>query len=188
MAAKEAVRKSEIPVIPGLGLSPRARNPGTQTSASLGMAGVHRFRAWSYGPSRNDEEVSARQRHFVTASFAGATGKRRWELTCLVRTSSKQGLESRIVNLSTKTGGFAADLLQVQPLATIGSIHDCRLEHTNRTTWMMPGRAAANKRRCSASICRPASPWDAVGRCTMDHCLRPSLAWRTGDRTRGGRR
>src|SRR6266446_10992800 len=116
-------------------------------------------------------------------SELGATGKRRWELTCLVRTSSKQGLESRIVNLSTKTGGFAADLLQVQPLATIGSIHDCRLEHTNRTTWMMPGRAAANKRRCSASICRPASPWDAVWRCTMDHCLCPSLTWRTGDRT-----
>src|ERR1700731_3743582 len=60
----EAVRKSEIFVIPGLGRSPRTRNPGTQTSASLGMAGVHRFRAWSYGPSRNDEEVSARQRHF----------------------------------------------------------------------------------------------------------------------------
>jgi hypothetical protein len=42
-----------------------AREPGTQNTdlCSLGMAGVHRLRAWSYGPSRNDEEVSARQRH-----------------------------------------------------------------------------------------------------------------------------
>src|SRR5258705_13319267 len=78
MPAKAAVRKTEILVIPGLGLSPRARNPGTQTSASLGMAGVHRFRAWSYGPSRNDEEVSVHQGHFVTAAFAGATGKGAW--------------------------------------------------------------------------------------------------------------
>src|SRR6202022_687009 len=38
---------------------------------------------------------------------------------------------SRIINISTKTGGFAADLLQVQPSATIGSIHDCRIEHTS---------------------------------------------------------
>ena len=28
---------------------------------------------------------------------------------------------------STKTGALAADLLQVQPLATIDAIHDCRL-------------------------------------------------------------
>src|ERR1700730_16437546 len=70
MLGIEAVRKSEIFVIPGLGRSPRTRNPGTQTSASLGMAGVHRFRAWSYGTSRNDPEVSAaRQGHFSTASF-----------------------------------------------------------------------------------------------------------------------
>jgi len=48
---------------------------------------------------------------------------------------------SWIVNLSTNTGDIAADLLQVQPSATIGSIHDCRLEDTNRTTWMTPGRA-----------------------------------------------
>ena len=33
------------------------------------------------------------------------------------------------MNISTKTGGFAADLLQVQPSVTIGSIHDCRLDH-----------------------------------------------------------
>src|SRR5712671_2529029 len=112
--AFETVRKSEISVIPGLGRGPRARNPGTQTSASLGMAGVHGFRAWSCGPSRNDEEVSAPAKGiFLTASFAGATGK------------SKQGSGSRIVKPSTKTGGFAADLLQVQPSATIGSIHDC---------------------------------------------------------------
>jgi hypothetical protein len=32
---------------------------------------------------------------------------------------------SRIVKLSTNTGSLAADLLQVQPSATIGSIHDC---------------------------------------------------------------
>ena len=175
MPALAAARKSEISVIPGLGLSPRARNPGTQTSANLGIARVHRFRAWSCGPSRNDQEVSARQRHFVTASFAGATGKRRWELTCLVRTSSKQGLESRIVNLSTKTGGFAADLLQVQPLATIGSIHDCRLEHTNRTTRMTPG----GRRRIAAMfyIYLPASK--PMGRCRAMHHgpLPPSIAY-----------
>src|SRR6266478_1186886 len=69
MPAKETVRKTEIPVIPGLGRSPRARNPGTQTSANVGMAGVHRFRAWSCGPSRNDEKESARQGHFLTASL-----------------------------------------------------------------------------------------------------------------------
>ena len=45
---------------------------------------------------------------------------------------------ARIVKVSTKTGGFAADLLQVQPSATIGSIHDCRLEDTNRTARMTP--------------------------------------------------
>jgi hypothetical protein len=28
--------------------------------------------------------------------------------------------------ISTYTGGFAADLLQMQPSATIGSISDCR--------------------------------------------------------------
>ena len=50
-------------------------------------------------------------------------------LICLVRPSSKQGSGARIVHVSTNTGGFAADLLQVQPSATIGSIHDCRLEH-----------------------------------------------------------
>jgi hypothetical protein len=43
----------------GSGAAPRARNPGTQASATLGTACVHRFRAWSCGPSRNDEEVSA---------------------------------------------------------------------------------------------------------------------------------
>ena len=32
------------------------------------------------------------------------------------------------MNISTNTGSFAADLLQVQPSATIGSIYDCRLE------------------------------------------------------------
>jgi hypothetical protein len=31
---------------------------------------------------------------------------------------------------STNTGAFAADLLQVQPSATIDAIHDCRLEKT----------------------------------------------------------
>src|SRR5437899_1526196 len=34
------------------------------------MARVHRFRAWSCGPSRNDKEASAHQRHFLRASFA----------------------------------------------------------------------------------------------------------------------
>src|SRR6266481_2284614 len=70
--------KSEIRVIPGLGRSPRARNPGTQTSASLGMAGVHRFRAWSCGPSRNDGEARDHRGDFLTAAFAGATGKGGW--------------------------------------------------------------------------------------------------------------
>jgi hypothetical protein len=28
-------------------------------------------------------------------------------------------------------------LLQVQPSATIGSIHDCRLEHTNRSARLL---------------------------------------------------
>src|SRR4029077_5682539 len=44
---------------------------GTQTSASLGRARVHSFRTWSYGPSRNDEEVKARQAHFPPALKAG---------------------------------------------------------------------------------------------------------------------
>jgi hypothetical protein len=42
------------------------------------------------------------------------------------------------MNISTKTGGFAADLLQVQPSVTIGSIHDCRLEHNQQTARMTP--------------------------------------------------
>jgi hypothetical protein len=51
-----------------------AREPGTQEhrpAPPLRMAGVHRFRAWSCGPSRNDGEVGARQGHFLTASKAG---------------------------------------------------------------------------------------------------------------------
>jgi hypothetical protein len=48
---------------------------------------------------------------------------------------------ARIVNLSTNTGGFAADLLQVQPSATIGSIDDCRFEDTDRTASDDAGRA-----------------------------------------------
>ena len=71
--AFEAVRKYEIHVIPGLGRSPRARNPRTQASANLGIARVHRFRAWSSGPSRNDEEVSAHQVNFLTVSCVGVT-------------------------------------------------------------------------------------------------------------------
>jgi hypothetical protein len=66
------------------------------------------------------------------------------------------------MNISTNTGSFAADLLQVQPSATIGSIHDCRLEHNQQDRSDDAGRAAANKRGCSTSICWPASP---MGRC-----------------------
>src|SRR6266478_189244 len=71
--------RSEILVIPGLGLRLRARNPGTQASANLGRAGVHRFRAWSRGPSRNDKEVSAHWRHFLTAAKEGGC---RWPYSC----------------------------------------------------------------------------------------------------------
>jgi hypothetical protein len=35
------------------------------------------------------------------------------------------GRPARPVGASTNTGSFAADLLQVQPSATIDSIHDC---------------------------------------------------------------
>ena len=71
---------------------------------------------------------------FADSLFRGGDGEEKTRLICLVCTSSKQGSGSRIVKLSTKTGGFAADLLQVQPSATIGSIHDCRLEHTSGAT------------------------------------------------------
>ena len=63
------------------------------------------------------------------------------------------------MNISTKTGSFAADLLQVQPLATIGSIDDCRLEHTNRTTWMTPG----GRRRISGGVLRLSAGQQAHG-------------------------
>src|SRR6266446_8392087 len=76
--AEEAVRRSEILVIPALGRL-RGRNPSTQASANLGRAGVHRFRAWSCGPSRNDKEVSACQGHFLTASKEGRWG---WLYSC----------------------------------------------------------------------------------------------------------
>jgi hypothetical protein len=71
-----------------------AREPGTQEHRPLP--------AWewpvligpgpgSYGPSRNDEEVSARQRHFPDSLFRGGGGEEKMGLICLVRTSSKQG-------------------------------------------------------------------------------------------------
>ena len=77
--AFEAVRKSEILVIPGLGRSLRARNPRTQAPANLGRAGVHRFRAWSCGPSRNDKAVNDYQGHFLTTSKEGRWG---WLYSC----------------------------------------------------------------------------------------------------------
>src|SRR6266436_4570238 len=117
MPTKEPVRKSEILVIPGLGRSPRARNPGTQTCATLRMAGVHRFRAWSYGPSRNDGEVGARQGHFLTASesghpgatdaapetlgprFRGGDGEETIGVSCLVRTTRDRRRNSELCAL-----------------------------------------------------------------------------------------
>ena len=47
----------------------------------------------------------------------------------MIRFVASRDAGSRIVYLSTGTGDFAADLLQVQPSVTIGSIHDCRLDH-----------------------------------------------------------
>jgi hypothetical protein len=82
-------------------------------------------------PSRRTHDAESGTRRFADSLFRGGDGEEKTRLICLVCTSSKQGSGSRIVKLSTKTGGFAADLLQVQPSATIGSIHDCRLEHTS---------------------------------------------------------
>jgi hypothetical protein len=46
----------------------------------------------------------------------------------------------RRVNTSTGTGDFAADLLQVQPSATIDSINDCRLRSTDGAALDSPAR------------------------------------------------
>jgi hypothetical protein len=69
--AKEWVKISQLLVIPARGRSPRARKPGAQACGIFGMAGVHGFRAWPCGPSRNDERVRACERHFLTGSFRG---------------------------------------------------------------------------------------------------------------------
>src|SRR3984893_7621960 len=49
------IHAPEILVIPGLGRSPRDRNPRTQAQTSLGIAGVDGLQCWSRGPSRNDD-------------------------------------------------------------------------------------------------------------------------------------
>jgi len=45
---------------------------------------------------------------------------------CDLQQAGRAGRPMRAVGASTSTGPFAADLLQVQPSATIDSIHDCR--------------------------------------------------------------
>src|SRR5712691_11553148 len=62
-------------VIPGRGQSPQARNPGTPACQSYVKAGVHGFRAWPIGPSRNDDHLGKRtdvgSKGFPDAAYPG---------------------------------------------------------------------------------------------------------------------
>jgi len=51
--AKVGVRKLTLVVIPGRGRSPWARHPETPAYEMAVRAGVHGFRAWPFGSSRN---------------------------------------------------------------------------------------------------------------------------------------
>src|SRR6266478_5776979 len=64
---ERAIKNVKLSVIPGRGLSPRARKPCTRAGENCGWAGVHRFRA---GPLGHPGMT------FMTGAFAGMTYNR----------------------------------------------------------------------------------------------------------------